>query len=130
MSLKSINPATGEVVKEFDELSGEQIEQKLSLAQTAFESWRQTSFSQRAEKMKRLAGILRSQKEELGKIVTTEVGKLLAQSIAFDVEKSATAVEYYADNAEKLLTPEIVATDASESMVRFDPIGIVLAVMP
>lgn len=130
MAIQSINPATGQVIKTFEELSVDQIEAKLTLAQAAFEQWRQTSFLERAEIMRRAAKILRERKQELGTIITQEVGKVLAQSIAFDVEKSATALEFYADNAEKFLTPQSVVTDAGESYVRFDPTGVVLAVMP
>lgn len=129
MALRSVNPATLEVIKEIDELSDEQIEQKLTLSQRAFEAWRTTSFSERAALMKRAAEHLRATKDNYAKLMSQEMGKTVAAAVA-EVEKCATACDYYADNAESFLSPEVVATDATESFVRFDPIGPVLAVMP
>ena len=128
MALRSINPATEETIKEFSELSGQAIGQKLAAAQTAFESWRQTSFEERAKLMRRAAEELRKQKDELARIMTSEMGKTLAAAGA-EVEKCATTCEYYAANAGQFLAPEPIKTDGSDSYVRFDPIGIVLAVM-
>lgn len=129
MALRSINPATEEVIKEFDELTSEQIEQKLAQAQTTYESWRQTSFAERAALMKKAAQNLRNNKADLALTMTREVGKTLSASEA-EIEKCAATCDYYADNAEKFLSKEVIETDAGESYVRFDPIGIVLAVMP
>lgn len=129
MALRSINPATEEVIQEFDELSLEVVEQKLALAQSAFESWRETSFEERAELMHKAAQILRNNKSELALTMTREVGKTLSASEA-EIEKCALTCDYYADNAIKFLAEETVETDAGSSYVRFDPIGIVLAVMP
>jgi len=95
----------------------------------AFLEWRKTDFSFRASLMKNAAQILREGKEHYGKILTLEMGKPITQATA-EVEKCALVCEYYSDNAEKILSEEIVQTDASQSYVRFDPIGIVLAVMP
>jgi succinate-semialdehyde dehydrogenase/glutarate-semialdehyde dehydrogenase len=129
MALQSINPKNKKIIRTFDELSEKQIDEKLAAAQTAFESLRDSSFSERSEWMREVAGILRERKADLARIITDEVGKTLAASEA-EIEKCAGTCEYYADNAEKFLSPEIVETDASESYVRFDPVGIVLAVMP
>ncbi len=129
MALRSINPATEAVIQEFDELTDGQIEQKLAAAQAAFESWRGTSFDERAKLMKRAAAVLREQKSELAAIMTSEMGKTLGAAEA-EVEKCAATCEYYADNAAKFLAPEPIETDAGQSYTRFDPIGIVLAVMP
>ena len=129
MTLRSINPATLEVVFETGELTPAQLEKKLSKAQSAFISWRETSFKQRAALMKKAAAQLRKRKDALALLVTQEVGKTLAASVA-EVEKCATVCDFYADNAERFLKPEMIPTEASESYVRFDPIGIVLAVMP
>lgn len=129
MALRSVNPATEEVIQEFEELTNEAIELKLAKAQTAYESWRKTSFDERAGLMRKAAQNLRENKPSLALIMTREVGKTLAASEA-EIEKCALTCDYYADNAEKFLSKEIIETDASSSYVRFDPIGIVLAVMP
>lgn len=129
MAIQTLNPATEEVVKTFKELSDEQIEQKLAKAQSTFESWRQTSFEERAELMNKLAQILKDDAKEIGKIMTLEMGKPITQAIA-ESEKCGWVCEYYAQNAKKFLANEKVETDAGESYVAFDPIGLVLAVMP
>lgn len=127
--MKSINPFTEEVIAEYKELNSEEIEQRLVLAENAFGAWRKTNFVERKEKMLVLARLLREQKREMAEIATREMGKPITQSIA-EVEKCAMLCEYYAQNAEYILKEEYITTDASESFVRFDPIGIVLAVMP
>ncbi len=129
MVLRSINPATEEVIQEFEELSEQQIEQKLAAAQASFEKWREVSFEERAKLMRRAAEVLRAQKSELGKIITSEMGKTIGAAEA-EIEKCAATCDYYADNAAKFLAPEKVETDGSASYARFDPIGVVLAVMP
>lgn len=127
--MKSTNPASEEVISEYSELSSVQIEAKLLLAQHAFDAWRQTSFSHRKESMLVLSQLLRSKKREMAEIATREMGKPITQAMA-ELEKCAAVCEYYAQNAECILKEEVITTDASESFVRFDPIGIVLAVMP
>lgn len=129
MAIQTINPATGKVVKTFDSLSTIQVNEKINEAHQVFLKWRNVSFASKSELMKKAAGILRDRKNEFGKILTLEMGKPIVQAIA-EVEKSALVCDYYADNAEKNLNEEIVSTDASESYVRFDPLGIILAIMP
>jgi succinate-semialdehyde dehydrogenase/glutarate-semialdehyde dehydrogenase len=129
MALRSINPATGEVIKEFAELTKPELEAKLELAQTAYESWRVTPLEVRVDHLRNLANVLRENKQELARIITSEVGKTLSAAEA-EVEKSASAVDYYADNAKDFLNPKPVSSDASKSYLRYDPIGVVLAVMP
>lgn len=129
MPIQSVNPATGEVIKQFSELTEAEVEQKVSLVAQAFESWRMTSFVHRSELMKKVAADLRARKQELGMLVTLEMGRPITHAMA-EVEKCAWACEYYADEAEKLLAPETIQTDASRSGVRYDPLGVVLAVMP
>lgn len=129
MALQSINPKNKQLIKGYDELSDAQIEEKLALAQDAFKKLPQTSYKERSQWMKKAAKILRERKSEFAKIITDEVGKTLAASEA-EIEKCAITCDFYADNAEKFLAPEIIETDAAKSYVRFDPIGIVLAVMP
>ncbi len=129
MPLRSINPATGEVFHETEELSPAQIEKKLADAEGAFGSWRETPFSERARLMKAAGAHLRAKKDEFAKLMSMEMGKTLAAAEG-EVEKCASVCDYYADNAETFLAPEMIATNATESFVRFDPLGIVLAVMP
>lgn len=129
MSFISKNPATEEVLEEFSELSPEALEQKLAIAHGAFLEWRETSFAFRAERMKRLAGLLKSDARLLGEIMTKEMGKPVKSAVA-EAEKSALVCEWYAENAEKILTPEVILSDAAESFVRFDSLGPILAIMP
>jgi succinate-semialdehyde dehydrogenase/glutarate-semialdehyde dehydrogenase len=129
MALRSINPATEEVIQEFEELTDDQIDQKLAAAQAAFEQWRTTSFEERAKLMKRASEVLRQKKSELAAVMTSEMGKTIGAAGA-EVEKCAATCDYYAENAAKFLAPEPIETDASQSYTRFDPIGVVLAVMP
>ena len=129
MAIQSINPATGKTEKTFNEHSSNQVMIMIEDVNCAFREWRKTDFAFRAGLMKKAAQILREQKEHYGKILTLEMGKPITQAIA-EVEKCALVCEYYADNAEKILKEEIVQTDASESYVRFDPLGIILAIMP
>ncbi len=129
MAIISQSPATGEVFAQFDELSADEIEKKLALAQSAFVAWRQTTLEQRAELMKKVAIKLREQKEELAVLMAEEMGKVLKAGQG-EIEKCAKVCEYYADNAAQFLAPENIETEAKESFVRFDPLGAVLAVMP
>lgn len=129
MSFISKNPVTEEVIAEFSELSPEALQQKLAIAHDTFLQWRETSFSFRAERMKRLAQLLKADNRELGTVMAREMGKPMNAAIA-EAEKSAWVCEWYAENAEKILLPESLSSDASESFVRFDPLGPILAVMP
>lgn len=129
MAIVSKNPATDEVLKELEELSDEQVEKKLQVAQAAYEKWRLTSFEERRQLMKKLGELFRSKAKEYGTLMSLEMGKPMAQAIA-ESEKCGLVCDYYADNIEALLADEKVETNASESYVRFDPIGVVLAVMP
>ena len=129
MLIQTINPTTGKVLKSYPELNRDELFKAIEKSDEAFQNWKDTDFNSRSKLMKNAAQILRDEKEHYGKILTLEMGKTITQAIA-EVEKCAWVCEYYADNAEKILDDEIVKTDASESFVRFDPIGVVLAVMP
>jgi len=129
MGIATINPATGEVVKRFEPLTGEQIEQKLQLAASAFRNHRRTSFAERASKMKRVAEILEKEKDECAYLMTLEMGKPLKAAVA-EALKCATGCRYYAENAERFLADEIVETGAKRSFIRYLPIGPILAIMP
>ncbi len=127
--MQSINPATEEVIAQYPELNEEELEAKLDVAHRAFSAWKQSNMDFRRERMVELARLLRSNKNELAQIATLEMGKPITQSMA-EVEKCAWVCEYYAENAEKMLAHEVMQSSASESYVRFDPIGVILAVMP
>jgi succinate-semialdehyde dehydrogenase/glutarate-semialdehyde dehydrogenase len=129
MAIQTINPATGRIEKTFDEHTYPEVVGFIEKAHDRFLKWRETDFSPRSQLMKKAAQILRDRKEYYGKILTLEMGKPITQAIA-EVDKCSWVCDYYADNAEKILSNEIVQTDASESFVRFDPLGVVLAVMP
>lgn len=127
--MKAINPKNNRLIKEYEEHSREDVLNILQAVQADFEAWRKTSFAERAEKMHKAAEVLRTRKEEFARLITDEMGKIIRESRA-EVEKCAWVCDYYADHAEEFLKNEYVQTDASESYVAFDPLGIVLAVMP
>ena len=129
MAIASINPATGETLKTFSALSKDQIEEKLQLAADTFRAYRHTLFAERSRMMVRAAEILETEKRELGKLMTIEMGKPLKSAIA-EAEKCAWVCRYYAENAQHHLADQSVKTDANSSYVHFQPLGPVLAVMP
>src|SRR5690349_17289328 len=129
MAIATINPTTGETVKTFEELTGAEIDSKLALAGRTFHAQRRTSFPDRAQKMTRAAEILEREKQELGRLMTIEMGKPLKAAIS-EAEKCALVCRYYAENAERHLADQVVETNAKRSYVRFQPLGPVLAVMP
>jgi succinate-semialdehyde dehydrogenase/glutarate-semialdehyde dehydrogenase len=129
MSIASINPATGETLKTFEPLSDSQLEEKLRLAVCAFLEFRKTTFSERAARMMKAAEILESDKEKLGRVMTTEMGKTYRSAVE-EAAKCAWVCRYYAENAEKFLADEMAAIPGSKSFVRYLPLGPILAVMP
>ena len=129
MGIATINPATGETIKTFEALTPIAIEQKLALAQHTFEHYRHTTVAQRAHWLHAVAQILDAEKESFGKVMTLEMGKPLKAAIG-EVEKCAAVCRFYADRAAEFLADIPVATDASQSFVRYQPLGAILAVMP
>ena len=129
MAIATINPTTGETVKTFEELTGAEIEAKLQLAANTFHTYRKTSFAERARLMTRAAEILEADKNEFGRVMTIEMGKPLKAAIS-EAEKCAWVCHYYAENAEQHLADEIVESNATKSFIRYQPLGVVLAVMP
>ncbi|MBC8213365.1 MAG: NAD-dependent succinate-semialdehyde dehydrogenase [Candidatus Marinimicrobia bacterium] len=127
--MKSINPATNEVMKEYTEYSFEQIDIITNEVHKEFYQWRQTSFSERSNLMHQVAIKLRNKIEEYSKLITLEMGKPIFESRA-EVEKCAWVCDYYAENTESFLQNEFIETDASKSYIVYDPIGVVLAIMP
>jgi succinate-semialdehyde dehydrogenase / glutarate-semialdehyde dehydrogenase len=129
MSITSRNPATGEVLETYDELDADAIEQKLQLAAETFSRFRRTTIADRAAMMRQAGDILEARKLELGRLMTTEMGKPIAAAIA-EAEKCAWVCRYYADHAGEFLADEPVDTGRPASLVRYQPIGPVLAIMP
>src|SRR5438067_13768321 len=129
MSIESINPATEEVIKTFEPYSTAQVNQALDEARKAFLSWRDTSFAERRAFFHRIADYLRTHKADLARLATLEMGKPIVEAEA-EVEKCAWNCDFYADNAARFLADEHVETTARESYVAFQPLGVVLAIMP
>jgi succinate-semialdehyde dehydrogenase / glutarate-semialdehyde dehydrogenase len=129
MPIATINPATGETLQTFEPLTEGEIEAKLELAKQTFLQYRQTSMQQRSQWLQAAATILEQDKQNLGILMTQEMGKPLKAAIA-EVEKCALVCRYYADNGEEFLADVPASTDASKSFIRYQPIGPVLAVMP
>jgi succinate-semialdehyde dehydrogenase/glutarate-semialdehyde dehydrogenase len=129
MGIATINPATGETIKTFEPLDGESIEIKLALSQQTFEKYRKTPIAQRGQWLIKAAEILEQDKVSFGKIMTIEMGKPIKSAIA-EVEKCALVCRYYAEHAEEFLADVSASTDASKSFVRYQPLGVILAVMP
>lgn len=127
--IQSINPATGAEIKSYREMSLDEINEIITQSNKAFLRWRNTDFAHRAGKMKNAAKVLRSKKVELSSLMTEEMGKPILQSKS-EIEKCAWVCDYYADNSEYFLKDEIIKTDADQSFVSFQPLGVVLAVMP
>jgi len=129
MTLKSINPATGTLISEFEETSRETAELRLQMAGDSFRVWRKTPFEERAERFLRLAEILRSEKEQLAALVTREMGKPIRQAEA-EVEKCALNCEFYAKHGDVYLAEEPADIEGARAYVRYDPLGPILAIMP
>ncbi len=129
MAIATINPATGEVVKQFQALTDAQVDERITKAAKAFQSFRKTSFADRAKWMLKAGEILEAEKTELGRLMTLEMGKTFSSAVA-EAAKCATGCQYYAENAEKFIADEVIATSAAKSYIHYQPVGIVLAVMP
>lgn len=129
MTIQSINPATEEVIAEYPEHSREQVEQALAAAAAAQRTWATRPFADRSALMRRAAAYLREHKSRFGRLITLEMGKPIEQSEA-EVEKCAWGCDYYAEHAEQFLADTVVATNARRSFVAYQPLGVVLAVMP
>ena len=129
MALESVNPATDEPLKSYEETPPGEVSKILTAARVAFEGWRRTSFSGRATSLTQAGVLLRERREELARLMAQEMGKPLAQGRA-EADKCAWVCDHYAQGAEGFLARETVETDASRSYVSFAPLGVVLAVMP
>ena len=129
MAIATINPATGETLKTFEPLTDAEIAAKLDLAGLAFDDYRKTSLLERSHALQQAADILDKEKADFAQIMTLEMGKPYKAAIA-EVEKCAAVCRYYAEHAAEFLADVEVKTDASRSFVRYQPLGVILAVMP
>ena len=129
MTIEAINPATGELVAKYDPMSGTTIARIVGDVHSAFLEWRRASFAERARPMRNVAAILRDEAGALARLMAQEMGKPVRDGIA-EVQKCASACDFFADNAARFLARESVATEARASFVDFNPLGVVLAVMP
>src|SRR6476646_886497 len=129
LTVSSVSPLTGELLREYEQHSDEAVENKIALAVTTFRDYRKVPFAKRAAMMVRAAEILEKEKEIFGRMMTADMGKTFKSAIQ-EAEKCAFGCRFYAENAERFLADEDARTNASRSFVRYQPIGPVLAVMP
>jgi succinate-semialdehyde dehydrogenase/glutarate-semialdehyde dehydrogenase len=129
MAIATINPATGQLLKSFEPLTSAEIEAKLQLAAKTFPAFRSLTFAARATLMNKAADILEADKGLLARLMTTEMGKTFRSAVD-EAVKCAWACRYYAENAERFLADEDVATNAKHSYVKYQPMGVVLCIMP
>ncbi len=129
MAIATINPATGEALRTFQPLSDGEIEQKLQRAADTFAQYRRTPLQQRTQCLSQAAAILEAEKDKLGRLMATEMGKLV-QAGRDEAAKCAWACRYYAENGVRLLADEVVQTNATRSYIHYQPLGVVLAIMP
>lgn len=127
--LTSINPTNNKIVNTYLEMESEESIKIISLADDACIQWKETTFAHRSVLMKNAAKVLRENSEEYSVLMTLEMGKPIAQSRA-EVEKCAWVCDYYAENAEQFLSDEIIKTEATKSFISYQPLGVILAIMP
>src|SRR5256885_565402 len=127
--IETVNPANGKVLRRCRGSTRTDVEKAVEKARKAFERWRELSPAKRAEFLQRAAKILRSRKEKLGRTVTLEMGKTIKEPVP-EVAKCAWALEYFAENGPRFLNPEAAKTDASDSYVAFEPLGVIGSIMP
>lgn len=127
--IHSINPATGQIIASFEEHGPDRVEHALEEAARAQRSWAEVPIAERVALLTKAAGVLRARKQEFATLITQEMGKPITEAEA-EVEKCAWNCDFYAGKAESFLAPEEVASNATESAVVFDPLGVILAIMP
>ncbi|MFA5534703.1 MAG: aldehyde dehydrogenase family protein, partial [Mariniphaga sp.] len=127
--MKSVNPATGELIKVYDNHTEKGIQKIINSVDKCWHQWKKSSFFQRSQLMQNLSSLLRSNKEQLARLMAHEMGKVLFEGVA-EIEKCAWVCDYYAVNAENFLENEVIESDFSQSYVSYQPLGTILAVMP
>jgi len=129
MTITSINPATDQPIRDYALMDPTMVRKTVAAAHRAFSAWRQTPFATRTTLMRAAARVLRERAPELARLMTAEMGKPVKSARA-EVEKCALVCDYYAEHAEEILAPELIPTEASKSFATFEPLGVILAVMP
>ena len=127
--MESINPHSGKLIQTYESETDEIVRGRLQAAADAFQEWRTTTFPERAKLMRSVAGILRDKKAALAQLMADEMGKVIRDGLA-EVQKCADCCDYYAEHAHRFLQKVPVETDARESYVAYDPLGVILAIMP
>jgi len=130
MKITTINPATEEVLAEYESLTEQEVHENVKDSRHVFETvWKKFDISERAKLLRSLGGMLKIRKKEYAMIITNEMGKPISESLK-EIEKCSWVCEYYADHGKKFLEPEYLETDAKDSYVRFDPLGVIGCIMP
>ncbi len=129
MAYQSVNPYDGKILKTFAELTDKQLERALETAATCFESWRRTTFAERAAVVAKASAIMRARTDEFARPVTLEMGKLIDQARG-EVMLSADIIDYYAKNAERFLAPEHLKPSSGEAEIESSPFGVLFGVQP
>ncbi len=129
MKITTINPATNEPIRDYTLMESSEVRKILAASNRAYTKWRRTSFAERAELMRAGGRVLRERAPEFARLMTAEMGKPVKAARA-EAEKCATVCDYYADHAESMLSRESISTEASNSFACFEPLGVILAVMP
>jgi succinate-semialdehyde dehydrogenase/glutarate-semialdehyde dehydrogenase len=127
--IKSINPTTDEELKTYEIMGSGEIDETITKVDKSFEEWKRTTFSQRADRMRSAGEILRKKKEILSVLMTEEMGKPILQSRS-EIDKCALVCDYFAEHAERFLKDEMVETEAANSFITYQPLGVILAIMP
>ncbi|WP_309609304.1 NAD-dependent succinate-semialdehyde dehydrogenase [Flavobacterium sp.] len=129
MPIQSVNPATNKIVKSFDEMTDENLEIAVANSKLASENWKKSSYKERGNLLKKVAVLMRSKKTELSKLITLEMGKIIAQAEG-EIDLSADIFDYYADNAEAFLQDKPLGPKLGKAFIRHSPIGVLLGVQP
>jgi len=128
-SIKTVNPATNELVKSFEEMTEQAIEASIAGADKSYQNWKKTSYEERANLLHKVASLMRKKKDTLAKLITLEMGKLIKQSEG-EIDLSADILDYYADHGEEFLADKVLDPEYGEAIIRNSPIGVLLGVMP
>jgi succinate-semialdehyde dehydrogenase/glutarate-semialdehyde dehydrogenase len=127
--MRAINPATGALIAEYEDFPAERIPEAVKKADQAHQEWRTLPLAERSKRTLAAATVLRDRSEELAQLMTAEMGKPIKEARS-EIEKCAWVCEYYAESAEHFLSPEMVETSASRSYIAYEPLGVILAIMP
>jgi acyl-CoA reductase-like NAD-dependent aldehyde dehydrogenase len=128
-TIETINPSTGKVIATYNSMSTEEINQKTKNARNSFEKWKKLDISERCAYIRRLARVMKKNKDDYAKLITEEMGKPIRQSLA-EIDKCAWVCDYYAEHAESFLRDELIPTEFRKSFVSFEPLGVIACIMP